>query len=546
MYPRDDTLVFYTHIVVTLFHRKGEEMSEEKKISRRSYTKYAGAGIVIVAGAAAGVYYSMPKAPPETITTETTQAVTQTPTGTLPIEEQAPTFQKDIYKGQKLVVETEAGLQEEQFYYYGAKFTEMTGCDIQVSPIPVGTTYEKLWSEFMAGTAAYDVIFLPPYWAGDVVPGGYLLKLDDYIKAKDPWVDDVLPAFRDSYMKWGDHYYGVTSDGDIFNMYYRKDLFAENNLAAPKTWGEYADCAKMFTEQGKESFWGSAEDCLKGETAWWFINRFAPMGGRFFNPDTMEPEVNSPAGVGALENEIECMKWSPAGNLDWDCTLMRNTFYQGNLAMFIDWPDPAIEVENPKMSNITGDKTGFALIPGSRDVYNNDEKKWVKADDLPPEIKENHVYDGVYHAAAMGYGCILAVATSSKYPDAAYDFIRYFTSPKISLEVVSDKYLLSGLDPYRYSHINSVYLQNKTPGYKEFLRIEQQNILSGYPDMRIRGTEGFLDILQTYQLKALSDQISAKNALDKVAAEWKTLINQLGKDDLLKQWQASHHTPYGP
>jgi multiple sugar transport system substrate-binding protein len=531
----------------------------DEKVSRRGYMKYAGAGIVIVAGAAAGAYYATRPTTPTETTTMTTATETMTETSAeLPIEEQVPTFSKDIYKGAKIVVETEAGLQEEQFYYYGRQFTDQTGCEIGVSPIPVGTTYEKLWAEFVAGTQAYDILFVPPYWCGDLVPGGYLLQLDDYMKAKDPWVNDILSVFRDSYMKWGGHYYGVTADGDVFNMYYRKDWFADSNvqsefrgkhgidLKPPQTWDDYALVSKFFTERGGGSYWGSADDCVKGETTWWFINRFAPMGGRFFNPETMEPEVNSPAGVKALENQIECLKSSPAGNLDWDCTLMRNTFYQGNLAMFIDWPDPAIEVENPEMSKVTGNKTGFGLIPGSTEVYNNDEKTWVNANDLPAEIKNNHVYDGVYHSASMGYGCILAVAASSKNPEAAYDFIRYFTSPKISLEVVSDKNVLSGLDPFRYSHINSSYLQNRTPGYKEFLAVEGKNIQSGYPDLRILGAEGFYDALQTYQLKALAGQVSAKQALDTMAVEWKKTIDRLGKEELLKQWQASPHTPYGP
>ena len=42
-------------------------LSEEKKIDRRGYMKYAAAGIVVVAGAGAGVYYATrPTTPPTT------------------------------------------------------------------------------------------------------------------------------------------------------------------------------------------------------------------------------------------------------------------------------------------------------------------------------------------------------------------------------------------------------------------------------------------------------------------------------------------------
>jgi len=45
----------------------------EEKVSRRNYVKYAGAGVVIVAGAAAGAYYATrPAAPPGPTETATT------------------------------------------------------------------------------------------------------------------------------------------------------------------------------------------------------------------------------------------------------------------------------------------------------------------------------------------------------------------------------------------------------------------------------------------------------------------------------------------
>ena len=522
----------------------GEEKKKEEAISRRKYLGAVGglATATVVGWGLAGYLASRPSAPGvvKTITETKTITVTPTPVTTpLSIQEQVPTWVGKPYVGQKIIQHTEAGLQEEQFHYYGAKYEELTGCKVDVSPTPVGYTYEKLLTELMAGTRAYDILFLIPMWAGDVMGGGYLLPLDDYFKTKDPWLDDILPIFRERYMKWGEHWYGVTSDGDVFNMYYRKDIIDK----PPETWDEYVEMASTLRKNG---FYGTAEDCIKGEVRWWFINRFAAYGGRFFNPDTMDPEINSPAGIKALENQINTLKYCPPGNLEWDCTKMRNAFYQGNIGFFIDWPDPGLEVENPELSKVTGDKTGFALIPGSREVWDNDNKTWVKADDLPSDIKKNHVFNGVYHSASLGYGCVLCITKTCKYPDAAYDFIRYFTSPKISLEVVMDKYVLSGLDPYRYSHINSKELQERTPGYKEFLRIENLNINSGYPDPRIRGGERYFDVLETYILKALAGEMNAKQALDTVANEWKKITDELGREDLLKQWQASPHTPYGP
>ena len=58
-----------------------EEKKEERKVSRRSYVRYAAAGVVIVAGAAAGAYFATrPPTPVPTVTT-----TTPTTTGPVPI-----------------------------------------------------------------------------------------------------------------------------------------------------------------------------------------------------------------------------------------------------------------------------------------------------------------------------------------------------------------------------------------------------------------------------------------------------------------------------
>lgn len=51
-----------------------------EKVTRRGYVKYAGAGIVIVAGAAAGAYYATRPGPTPTPTPTTTTKAATTPT----------------------------------------------------------------------------------------------------------------------------------------------------------------------------------------------------------------------------------------------------------------------------------------------------------------------------------------------------------------------------------------------------------------------------------------------------------------------------------
>ena len=61
----------------------------EKKVSRRSYVKYAGAGVVIVAGAAAGAYYATRPKPTPSPTPKPTPSPTPTP-GVTPTPKPTP------------------------------------------------------------------------------------------------------------------------------------------------------------------------------------------------------------------------------------------------------------------------------------------------------------------------------------------------------------------------------------------------------------------------------------------------------------------------
>src|SRR5215831_16053460 len=61
----------------------------------------------------------------------------------------------------------------------------------------------------------------------------------------------IAPTYRDNQMKVGGKIYGFPDDGDVFIMYYRRDLFEDpavqkafkdktgKDLAVPKTWADF-------------------------------------------------------------------------------------------------------------------------------------------------------------------------------------------------------------------------------------------------------------------------------------------------------------------
>ena len=91
-------------------------MSEEKKVSRRGWIKYAGAGVVVVAAAAGAGYYATQPKPTPTTPTPTTPTPTPTPSpggkklkvrvgGTKPLTGLMTVWGRDEYNGLKLWAE---------------------------------------------------------------------------------------------------------------------------------------------------------------------------------------------------------------------------------------------------------------------------------------------------------------------------------------------------------------------------------------------------------------------------------------------------------
>jgi len=57
--------------------------------------------------------------------------------------------------------------------------------------------------------------------------------------------------------------------------------------------------------------------------------------------------------------------------------------------------------------------------------------------------------------------------------------------------------------------------------------------------MRIPGTPEMQEIWDVHLSEAITGQITAKQALDRTAADWKRIVADIGKDKLLKLYQES-------
>ena len=142
-----------------------------------------------------------------------------------------------------------AGRLEER----GKEFEEMTGARINVSSVPFADLFQKLLTDWATGTNSIDVGVFASGWAVELVDGGLLADLSEFV-ANDPElkIDDVAPYFREFNQKIDGKTYLITIDGDFQMVYYRKDVLDELGLRAAQDLGRVSRGRRRGQRQGHE------------------------------------------------------------------------------------------------------------------------------------------------------------------------------------------------------------------------------------------------------------------------------------------------------
>lgn len=449
----------------------------------------------------------------------------------VPVDEDVPDF-----GGVTIRVMGDAGHNMNPFGFWAPEF-ENAGVSVSVIEVPFGEVYSKEKAEFVAGSSDLDLVSLYPAFIGDFASNDYLLPLDDLIAKYDPKLDDVITAFRELYLSWEGKTYAVPFDGDVHMLIYRKDLlehaderaaFEEKygrELGVPQTWDEYVEVGEFFTrkagatlagEKLARPFYGCAEYGQRGFSWAWFMNRFASRGGVYFD-EQMNPQINSPDAVAALENMQQAVKrCSPPDVLNFGYDQLRDILIKGDAFMVVQWTDVPKKGADPEQSAVVG-KLGYALVPGTE------------------------LGGSVNHRAMMPVGRVLAVAKNSKNPEAAFWVAKYISDDKSLFNVSTP---LTGLDPYRESHMEpSAYkMFESEDDAKAYLEAVSGNLEVGFPEIYIPGAAQYADALDLAVNQVLAGEAQPKKALDQAASEWNRITDQLGRERQVQLWQTALKT----
>ncbi len=313
------------------------------------------------------------------------------------------------------------------------EFKEKTGGDVEVLSVSGAVWREKLLQEIVAGSGAFDIMDISPWWFGDFYP--YLMPIDEYLAdpamtAADFDADDIIKGLWDEYCLGSDgKYYGLPFWASAVVNYYRTDLFNDPEekaafkkaygyeLMPPATWEEWEDIAAFFTRPD-EGLYGAT---LIGKRAY---NINVPVTDRYFrtgaeswldsdgNPQIFtQPELME----AALTMYLDAVKFAPPDYLATEYFETTNTFISGKVAMAEQWSGATYNAaQDPTQSNVVGN-VSIAPVPGG----------------------------------SLGGGHMWAIQKDTPNPEASWVFLQLLTNKKY----VKFALLEEGIDPQR----NSVY-----------------------------------------------------------------------------------------
>ena len=422
------------------------------------------------------------------------------------------------FKGVTLNMTYESGLQAlDPRNFSGPLWEQLTGIKSNVVELSHPDQYSKPVAEHIAGSGAYDILDIEPAWTPSLADGGVIAPLDDfigkYLNKAD--LDDYHPLFK-ALPTYKGKIWGFFDDGDMFALYYRKDIFEDPKMKAayqgkfnkalepPKTWEDYSQVAQFITDQMAPNVYGAGHFRKAGSPGnqYDFLQQFRANKGQFFD-DSMNAQLASPAGMKTFENMLAANKASIPGNNELDAVSLWAAFLQGKVAMIYSWPptgrmcanysQSAKAINFIPQSSIAG-KVGYALVPGN------------------PEM-------------ATGYN--KALSADSANAEAAYLFMQWAVSPPVSLARTMLPYSLR--DPYRLSHYKSELYRSLWPDAPAYLINLCNSANVGLLDMVMPGWQDYALSIDR-MCSSVWAGTDPKTALQTAAAEWDQTTERLGKD----------------
>jgi multiple sugar transport system substrate-binding protein len=274
----------------------------------------------------------------------------------------------------------------------------------QVGPHSSTALHDMLTQKLKNRDRSVDVFFMDVVWPAEFAAAGWALSLEDRFSRQERAL--FLPGTIQA-NTWKEGIYGVPAFIDAGMLYYRADLLERYGLRVPETWVELVDRARAIVEAEKDR---TPE--LVGYTAQFkqyegivcdMLEFVASNRGRLLDEGAGRATLQDPA-------TLEAVRWvrdqligavAPRSVLTYQEPESLAVFLQGHAVFHRNWPYAWEVANNEDRSRIVG-RVGIAPLPR---------------------------FEGARSASALG-GWQYGISAFSRYPEEAWSFVRFMTSPE--------------------------------------------------------------------------------------------------------------------
>jgi multiple sugar transport system substrate-binding protein len=362
------------------------------------------------------------------------------------------------------------------------RFQSETGITVKYNETSYDAWYQNAKNDGLNKTGAYDIYVMDDNWVPEFAAGQIVKNLSEMGLKVNP---DILPkgleqgywppksgARLKDFANDDPALYALVIIDDVELLYYNKDYFD----GAPKTWDDIAKAAKSKANPPKLYGW-SARGVKGNPIMMTYLPLLNSYGGNFVNDD-WSPGFAGAEGVGALERLMSFIEFMPSGVAEFDTDQETQVMLQGKCMALTEYTGLVHRVDDPSSSQVTG-KIDMAATPAQ-------EKSG-------PAI-------GTF---------ICGIASGSKNPDAAKQFLEWFTSSKVQTDFARG----DGSAAVTGSALTDSEASSKF----RWLPAIKDAVDNSVPKPKTPDEPKFEDILGTALNKALVEAIDAKSGFTQIA-----------------------------
>jgi multiple sugar transport system substrate-binding protein len=436
---------------------------------------------------------------------------------------------------------------------------QYTGASIEWIDLAQADYNGRLQQAIATGTVDWDIMEMGAPFEGDTAGRGLLDPMPDWV-AEQIDMDDYVDYLKAPIGTWDGETYRISIDGDTHTLAYRTDYYDNEEFAAawaeegdgsewaqPTTWEQVNAHSRFLAGKTDPTFGGPAYgvvdplNYLWGGFGFYFLaDRAAPYVKHpdepawLFDPDTMEPLVNNPGWVQAIQDVMDLLATEGAYppnqiNADPNATAFEQ-FLAGTGSAVMWWGDVGSNARTSDTS-VVGDVVGFDINPGTERVYDWRSGEWEETANQSP------------HNAYIGWGVYVTnrVSDDELKRKCAWSAAAHLGGKDISLWMSAYP---SGFQPYRNSHFD--YDEWEAAGYdrafvEDYLssNADSYNHPNAANEPRIPGIFQYYSRAEDELVRGLGSGASAQEIADSIAAAWEEITDQIGRESQIELYRAS-------